>query len=201
MGETTSITLHYDRTRLEGIRMDGQIWLRGSQIVTPLGFASEHGMRNLVARYGGEFSSEETRLIMEQTAGGPQHVRWFSLRGARLLGMLARTEPAARFRRWLLDLLEGKVNPGARPSGTLLEAVEGPPRLADDPQVRAAIQRAMQAGVVVSAAFRQARQMHKEARRMAALAGLSARELKLLVERERWQTGRAPAQPSLLSDA
>jgi hypothetical protein len=38
-------------------------------------------------------------------------VRIFSLRGAHLLGMFARTARAAEFRRWVLDILEGVVAP------------------------------------------------------------------------------------------
>ena len=38
--------------------------------------------------------------------GGLQQVRVFSLRGAHLLGMLARTEKAKEFRRWVLDVIE-----------------------------------------------------------------------------------------------
>ena len=47
-----------------------------------------------------------TQLVEIQTAGGLQQVRVFSLRGAHLLGMLARTEKAKEFRRWVLDVIE-----------------------------------------------------------------------------------------------
>lgn len=191
-----SIILNYDRTRLEGIRMEGQIWLRVRQIDAPLGLP-EKGVRKVYERNRDEFTPDDTRLIIEQTAGGAQQVRVFSLNGVRLLAMLARTDPAARFRRWVLDLLSGKAPLGLKAPGDLLEAVEGPPRLSDHPMVRSAIQRSMEAGAVVSSAFRDARQMQREARRMAALAGLSARELKQLVERERWQARRPSMQTPL----
>ena len=45
------------------------------------------------------------------TAGGRQPVRIFSPRGCYLLGMLARTERAKAFRRWVLDVLEGRQVP------------------------------------------------------------------------------------------
>lgn len=41
-----------------------------------------------------------------EVAGQRREVRIFSLRGAHLLGMLANTEPAKDFRRWILDVLE-----------------------------------------------------------------------------------------------
>lgn len=195
-----NIVLNYDRTRLDGIRMDGQVWLRGDQIAPPLAYRDERSLRLLYERHRDEFTPDETRLIVEQTAGGAQQVRVFSLNGVRLLAMLARTEPAARFRRWVLDLLSGKAPLGLKAPGDLLETVEGPPRLSDHPMVRAAVHRSMEAGGVVSAAFRDARQMQREARRMAALAGLSARELKQLVERERWNA-RRPSMQSPLFDA
>jgi len=183
--DTTNIPLLYDRTRLDGLRMEGQIWLRDHQIGAPLGFAHNRAVLNLYNRHSDEFTADETRLILEQTGGGSQQVRVFSTRGALLLTILARTPPAARFRRWLLDLLEGKAPVSAKPTGDLLETVEGPPRLADHPMVRAAIQTALEASADIAMAFRAAREKNRRARRQAALAGLSARELKILVERER----------------
>ena len=199
MGDTTTLVLHYDRSRLDAIRRDGQIWLRVRQIDAPLGLP-EKGVRKVYERHADEFTSDETMLIVEQTAGGPQQVRVFSLRGARLLAMFARTEPAARFRRWLLDVLEGKAAIGARPSGDLLERVEGTPPLRDQPMVQAAIAKSIEAGRDVAQAFRDARAKQKEARRLAAMAGLSPRELKILVERERWLAQR-PSHQSPLFDA
>ena len=51
-----------------------------------------------------------TALVDMQTKGGLQKARIFSLRGAHLLGMLARTERAKEFRRWALDVLESHVD-------------------------------------------------------------------------------------------
>ena len=47
-----------------------------------------------------------TALIEVQTAGGVQKIRVFSLRGAHLLGMFARSKRAKAFRRWVLDIIE-----------------------------------------------------------------------------------------------
>ena len=66
----------------------------------------ERQMRNLYARHAEEFSESMTALIDVQTAGGVQKVRVFSLRGAHLLGMFARTKKAKEFRRWVLDVIE-----------------------------------------------------------------------------------------------
>lgn len=106
--------LHYHSNALEAVQMDGQMWLRVAQLCAPLGLASEFVLRRIVDRHSDEFSAEETRLVTLPTAGGEQEVRVFSLRGARLLALLARTPEAKAFRRWVLDLLEGRVRAGAR---------------------------------------------------------------------------------------
>jgi hypothetical protein len=93
-----------------------------------------------------------------------------------------------------LPLLAGK------PVGNLLERVEGPPRMADHPAVAQAIGLCMEAGRDIADAFRAARIKQREARKAAARAGLSARELRLLVERQRWQAKR-PSNDSPLFDA
>lgn len=53
-----------------------------------------------------EFTGTMTAIVELQTPGGIQRVRVFSLRGAHLLGMFARTERAKRFRRWVLDIID-----------------------------------------------------------------------------------------------
>jgi prophage antirepressor-like protein len=109
MNAMMTTTLHYQRHALEAVHMAGQMWLRGGQIAPPLGYADERNLRLLYTRHEGEFTADETREVTLPTAGGTQAVRVFSLRGARLLALLARTPPAKAFRRWVLDLLEGKV--------------------------------------------------------------------------------------------
>ena len=66
-----------------------------------------------------------TAMVKMQTRGGEQEVRVFSLRGAHLLGMFARTERAKRFRRQVLDVLDHELHQGRSLSAefnrTLLE--------------------------------------------------------------------------------
>ena len=50
-----------------------------------------------------------TALVEMQTAGGLQKVRIFSLRGAHLIAMFARTKIAKAFRKWVLDVLDEEV--------------------------------------------------------------------------------------------
>lgn len=63
-------------------------------------------VRKLYSRHADEFTDSMTAVIKLQTSGGVQDVRVFSLRGAHLLGMLARTEAAKKFRRWALDVID-----------------------------------------------------------------------------------------------
>jgi prophage antirepressor-like protein len=191
---TDTITLHYDatRTRFDAIKMDGEIWLRVSQIDAPLGFSHPNQVTRLYNRHRDEFGPDETRLIVEETAGGPQMVRVFSRRGCLLLCMLARTEPAKAFRRWLLDLLQGRVTTGPAFS-------HGPTVIIDPasaPLVQAALERLREAAAVQAAAKRQADAIRLEARRLARGADCPADALTLLWNRERRALKRS-AQPEL----
>jgi len=84
----------------------------GTQTATPF----ETRVRDLYRRHAGEFTSSMTALVKMKTPGGEQDVRVFSLRGAHLLGMFARTERAKAFRRWVLDVLDERA---ARADGLL----------------------------------------------------------------------------------
>ena len=75
---------------------------RGSQFATP--FVTR--VRDLYRRHAEEFTDSMTALIEMEGAGGRQKVRVFSLRGAHLLGMFARSKKAKEFRRWVLDIIE-----------------------------------------------------------------------------------------------
>ncbi|PLT16302.1 MULTISPECIES: Bro-N domain-containing protein [Ralstonia] len=87
-------------------------WLRGIQIGYALGYENPaQNIKNLFDRNADEFTDEMTQVVELDTAGGRQPVRIFSPRGCYLLGMLARTERAKAFRRWVLDVLEGRQVP------------------------------------------------------------------------------------------
>ena len=112
MAELTFATL-----TIQTIDRDGERWLTISDIAAALypyenkgGSQSEapfeKRVRNLYARHAEEFSDSMPALIEVQTAGGVQKIRVFSLRGAHLLGMFARSKRAKAFRRWVLDIIE-----------------------------------------------------------------------------------------------
>ena len=88
-----------------------------------------------------------------------------------------------------------------RPSGDLLERVEGRPPLSEHPTVARAVARCLRAGEREAALFRETRAERHVARREAASVGLSARELRILVDRERWRRLSRQDQPALPLDS
>lgn len=98
----------------------GEIWLRYHSLSEALGYSKAHSALNLYGLHPEEFTDRMTALVTLPSAGGPQQVRIFSLRGAHLLGMFARTARAAEFRRWVLDILEREAE-RSTPA-----AIEGP---------------------------------------------------------------------------
>lgn len=108
----TRTALAFHDTTFQVVDREGEAWLRLPQIEGALGYA--HGgkaLSTLYERNATEFTEKMTDVVELPTAGGMQKVRIFSLRGAHLLGMLARTARAAEFRRWVLDILEGIIAP------------------------------------------------------------------------------------------
>lgn len=109
---TSAGALTFHETAFDIVDLHDQPWLRGWQIASALGYGSPRAdIANLFDRNAAEFTPDMTQVVDLPTAGGVQQVRIFSLRGAHLLGMLARTERAVEFRRWVLDVLEGREAP------------------------------------------------------------------------------------------
>lgn len=114
---TSGAALTFRDISFDVVAQDGAPWLRGLQIASALGYRNPAtDIVNLFDRNADEFTESMTALLKLPTAGGPQEVRIFSLRGAHLLGMLARTERAKEFRAWVLDVLEHQPAPAALPA-------------------------------------------------------------------------------------
>lgn len=109
MDTNNIVALSYHHQTLEAVQMGGQLWLRGGQMCHPLGLSDYRSVQRIFEKNADEFTSDETRVIPLPTDGGIQQTRVFSLRGTRLLALLARTPEAKAFRRWVLDVLDGKV--------------------------------------------------------------------------------------------
>lgn len=90
--------------------LNGQAWLRAFQIGTALGFSNPNtAIRKIFHHHKSEFTPDMTTVLELPTAGGMQMTRIFSARGAALLAMLAKTDRAAEFRGWVLDVLEART--------------------------------------------------------------------------------------------
>ena len=90
------------------------VWLTSADIAKALGYKSTKSISNLFAQYEDEFYQEMTMVIESVTNGingstRRMKVRVFSLRGAHLIAMFARTPVAKEFRRWVLDILDREV--------------------------------------------------------------------------------------------
>ena len=109
-----AIALTFHETSFDLVEhASGEPWLRYPQIAGALGYAKADKLLDLYSSHAAEFTDSMTALVKLPTAGGVQEVRIFSLRGAHLLGMFARTERAVEFRRWVLDVLEHQPQPAA----------------------------------------------------------------------------------------
>lgn len=90
------------------------VWLTSADVAKALHYGSTKSVTNLYNQYSDEFSPGMTMVIESVTngIGGSSRrmkVRVFSLRGAHLLAMFARTPVAKEFRRWVLDILDREV--------------------------------------------------------------------------------------------
>lgn len=91
------------------------VWLTSSDVAKALGYKSTKSISNLFTQYEDEFSPGMTMVIESMTNGingscRRLKVRVFSLRGAHLIAMFARTPVAKEFRRWVLDILDREVH-------------------------------------------------------------------------------------------
>ncbi|MBD9582968.1 hypothetical protein IB269_16370 [Delftia sp. DLF01] len=106
-------TLSFRTTALNVVDRDGQRWLQAADIARALGYAREDSISRIFDRRADEFTpamSQTVKLTVSQNGGQLQReTRIFSLRGAHLIAMFARTDVAKEFRRWVLDILDTEV--------------------------------------------------------------------------------------------
>lgn len=86
------------------------VWLTSADIARALQYKNIKSITNLYNQNADEFTNGMTQVIESVTSGNyRKKVRIFSLRGAHLIAMFARTEVAKEFRRWVLDILDREV--------------------------------------------------------------------------------------------
>lgn len=88
--------------------LDG-VWLTASQIGFALEYADDKAVQRIYSRHADEFTEQMTGVVKVTTPYGEHMTRAFSLRGAHLIAMFARTAVAKEFRRWVLDILDREV--------------------------------------------------------------------------------------------
>ena len=109
-------TLTFQTTSLSVINQHNQTFISARDLGLALTYKNPTSdIMRIYDRNADEFTAEMTALIEMPTAGGIQKVRIFSLRGAHLIAMFARTKVAKDFRKWVLDILDREVLQNANP--------------------------------------------------------------------------------------
>lgn len=97
----------FEDTKIDLITRDSEVWARGSQIASALGYKDASAVSRIYGRNKDEFSGSMTSTVkLTDQNGQLKEMRVFSLRGAHLIAMFARTKKAKAFRRWVLDILD-----------------------------------------------------------------------------------------------
>lgn len=94
--------VQFNDHKIELIRHNGQDYMTLSQIGRALEVRENNGLSKIYNAHKEEFDEEMSCLIKQ----GRTRVRIFNREGAWLIGMFARTEKAAAFRRWVLKVLK-----------------------------------------------------------------------------------------------
>ena len=102
-------TLTFQNTTLSVLNQNNQTFLTAIELGKALQYAHSDNVLRIYDRNADEFTAEMTALVEMQTAGGLQKMRIFSLRGAHLIAMFARTKIAKAFRKWVLYILYEEV--------------------------------------------------------------------------------------------
>lgn len=109
--------LAFRNTQFDIVDRNGQPWLKATQLAEALGYSRADKISELYSRNADEFTPCMSETLDLRGSGNlRKEVRIFSLRGAHLLAMFARTEVAKEFRRWVLDVLDSTVAPAALPA-------------------------------------------------------------------------------------
>lgn len=106
LSSRTQHALTFNAHVIKTICREGQIWISTSELRQALEYADEKAVSRIFNSHADEFTATMTKVIKVTTAGGKQAVRFFSLRGAHLIAMFARTPVAKAFRVWILDVVD-----------------------------------------------------------------------------------------------
>lgn len=101
--------LNFRGIQLKPIAEKPDIWLTATQIGYALQYADDKAVQRIYSRHADEFTERMTGVVKVTTPYGEQLTRAFSLRGAHLIAIFARTRVAKEFRRWVLDILDQEI--------------------------------------------------------------------------------------------
>jgi prophage antirepressor-like protein len=100
-------SLMFENTEIKIIDKGGEPWVAASDLSKALGYSREDEVGRIYRRNADEFTPSMSQTANLAFSGNlTKTVRIFSLRGAHLIAMFARTKKAKAFRRWVLDLLD-----------------------------------------------------------------------------------------------
>lgn len=103
--------LAFHNTQFNVINHNNQIWLTAVEIARALCYKSDDAVTKIYNRNIDEFSLGMSETVNLGVSGNlEKSVRIFSLRGAHLIAMFARTAVAKEFRRWVLDVLDREAD-------------------------------------------------------------------------------------------
>ncbi|EDK5264326.1 TPA_asm: hypothetical protein G4G51_003727 [Salmonella enterica subsp. enterica serovar Dublin] len=110
---TTKLAFH--DTKFTPVKRNNKIWLTAVEIAQALGYKKSDAVTQIYDRNSDEFRDDMTLILNLSVKGfgngsSSKDVRVFSLRGAHLIAMFARTPVAKEFRRWVLDILDKEVS-------------------------------------------------------------------------------------------
>jgi prophage antirepressor-like protein len=116
--------LSFNEITITPVNHNNQPWLSARQISTFLGYKDQSSVNRIFSRNQDEFTNDmSTSVNLTDLNGNEKTTRIFSLRGAHLVAIFARTPIAKTFRKWLLDILDNEVKkPEYKPLTTLTSA-------------------------------------------------------------------------------
>ncbi|EJP2575257.1 hypothetical protein NV535_000457, partial [Escherichia coli] len=87
-----STQLVFHNVQFQTVQRDGLLWLSAPQIASALQYADQSSVTRIYARHADEFTNGMTASVkLTDPKGDKQETRIFSLRGAHLIAMFART--------------------------------------------------------------------------------------------------------------
>lgn len=123
-GVIMTTQLIFRDTQFVVVNHNQQTCFTAPQLATALAYADQSSVNRIYARHAEEFTACMTASVkLTDPNGDAQDTRIFSLRGAHLIAMFARTPVAKEFRCWVLDILdrEMKQQPSVRQMSPAVE--------------------------------------------------------------------------------